>query len=253
MVDGAESETGALEGLSPLALALVERAQRNAALAPPPDQQQPSESQASPSDDGDWRISAALRRAGVPTVYHSAEWRLVRSLAVQEWALGLRARTLRRSDPEPPNWALLGHGLLIMGPTGTGKSSAAALCIREALRLDRSALWTYVPDLLDKMTLGPKERTHEIRRQSAVDLLVWDDFGVRDMADWEVGYLDQIVDARYRNRKPMVITTNLLGEDITADQRLARLTDRWRERTASGGVVLGGESMRGTGDQEGAR
>lgn len=186
----------------------------------------------------------ALRLGRVPDVYRSAVWEKVRSPAIREWTFAVHGRTQRKEDPGPPNWSLLGHGLLIMGPTGTGKSSAAALVAREAVKAGRSVRWSYVPDLVDLMSASPKDRAHEVRMQEAVDLAIWDDFGVRDLADWEIGYLDQIVETRYRARRPMVVTTNWTTSDLTGDVRLSRLVDRWRERTASGEAHLVGESMR---------
>lgn len=221
------------------ALALAERARLR-------EQQTPSAPPASASPAGEaWRVERALRLGGVPDVYREAKWPTVRSGAVREWAYGVGARTAKRSDPGSPNHALLGVGLLILGPTGTGKSSAAALCCRAAAEAERTVRWTYLPDLVDRMTAGAKERQHEIAMQVGVDLLVWDDLGVRDLADWEIGYLDQIVEGRYRRRRPMVVTSNWTPEDLKNDQRLGRLVDRWRDRTARDLVVLGGPSMRG--------
>jgi DNA replication protein DnaC len=195
-------------------------------------------------------IRRALKIARVPELYMDADWSKVRSPAVKEWSVGVHARTQHRTDPGPVNHHLLGHGLLIMGPTGTGKSSAAGLVARDTFAADRTVAWRYVPDLLDTLTSNPKERQAEIKRCTAVDVLILDDFGVRDMADWEIGYLDQIVEARYRIRKPMVITTNLTREQIMQDGRLGRMVDRWRERTASNIVVLTGESMRNNGERK---
>lgn len=189
-------------------------------------------------------LRRGLTMARVPPLYAEAQWDKVRSPAVREWTLGLPARTQHRTDPGTPNYALLGHGMLIQGPTGTGKSSAAALVARETLLAKKTVAWRYVPDLLDSLTANPRERNAEIKRTSAVDVLILDDFGVRDMADWEIGYLDQIVEARYRIRKPIVVTTNFTTEQLMGDQRLGRMVDRWRERTASARVVLAGESMR---------
>jgi DNA replication protein DnaC len=181
----------------------------------------------------------------VPEVYGDADWSQVRSPAIREWCIALDARAQRLGGRcAEPNWQVLGHGLLIIGPVGTGKSSAAALVCQEAARLEKSIRWSYVPDLADAIAQRAQERQHEIRLQEAADLLVWDDFGVRDLADWEIGYLDQIVETRYRARKPMVVTTNWTGADLRSDPRLARMVDRWRERTASMFAVLGGESMR---------
>jgi DNA replication protein DnaC len=108
----------------------------------------------------------------------------------------------------------------------------------------KTIAWRYVPDLLDAMSGSAVTRLPEIKRLTAVDVLFLDDFGVRQIADWEVGYLDQIVEARYRARKPMVLTTNLTTRQIQEDGRLDRMVDRWKERTASNLVVLSGESMR---------
>ena len=185
-----------------------------------------------------------MRIGRVPDLYRGATWDRVRAPAIKEWTIALAARTKKADEPGPANFALLGHGLLVFGPVGTGKSSAAALICREAALQGRTVRWSYVPDLCDKIAQTAKERTHESRMQEAVDLLVWDDFGVRDLADWEVGYLDQMVEARYRSRKPMVITTNWTAADLRDDARLARMVDRWRERVCSWSAVLAGASMR---------
>ena len=217
-------------------LAMAERARQR-------DHEKPSETAAQHSLDGEaWRIDRELKIALVPDVYRAAEWDKVRSPAIRQWTLAIVARTQRGRMANP---ALLGHGMLILGPTGTGKSSAAALACRAAIEAERTVRWTYVPDLVDRMSSGAKERLHEIRMQTAVDLLVWDDFGVRDLAEWEIGYLDQIVEGRSRALKPMIVTSNWTSGDIKNDVRLARLVDRWRQRTASQLVVLSGESMRG--------
>lgn len=246
MDGGAESGTGAAEqDVHPLearALAIAERVRQR-------DQQKPSESPAPRSDDGeDYWVERALRMGRVPELYRDADWLRVRSPAIREWTIALDARAQRLGGRCPhPNWALLGHGLLILGPIGTGKSSAAALVCKEAARLEKSIRWSYVPDLCDAIAQNAVGREKEIKLQAAADLLVWDDFGVRDLADWEIGYLDQIVEARYRQRKPMIVTSNWLADDLRGDARLARMVDRWRERVCSNVAILTGESMRSKG------
>ena len=246
MVDTSASGTGAATGSSQGTLAdrLAARALAMVGQASPRDLPPRSGSPASPLADGDPHVRSALARARVPSLYQEAVWTKVRAPAIREWTIPLAARTLRRSDPEPPKWALLGHGLLILGPVGTGKSSAAALVAVEAARIARTIRWSYVPDLCDLIARTARERSEEIRAQSHCDLLIWDDFGVRDMADWEIGFLDQIVENRYRNRKPMLVTSNWVTADFREDGRLSRMVDRWRERVASNVAILGGTSMR---------
>lgn len=185
-----------------------------------------------------------MRQSRVPELYLSAEWNRVRSRAVREWSITIKERTYRRADGVARPVRFAGRGLMLLGPVGTGKSSAAALLAREAILVGRTCLWQYVPDLIDELSDKPAKRAEAVRRAGSVDLLIWDDFGVRDMADWELGYLDQIVERRYREFRPMVVTTNLTTDDLIVESRLKRITDRWRERTAGDRVVLSGDSMR---------
>lgn len=189
-----------------------------------------------------------LRLGHVPSVYLAGRWDKVRSPAVEQWARGIEQRVPGKVESDTPvDLEVLGHGLFIFGPVGTGKSTAAALCCKVAAYYDRTVRWSYVPDLVDALTVNAKSRDAEIRRQEGVDLLVWDDLGVRDFADWEISFLDQIVENRYRRRRPMLVTTNWTPEDLAADDRMARMVDRWRDRVASQRAVLAGESMRRSG------
>lgn len=242
MEGSSDSGTGAAEQvgrrLEARALAAAERARQHGP------QKRSEQSRRSRSDDGEW-VERGLRMGHVPELYRDAVWDRVRSPAIREWTFALDGRAQRLGGrSKHPNWQVLGHGLMILGPVGTGKSSAAALVCQEAARLEKSIRWSYVPDLADLIAQTAATRSKEIALQEAADLLVWDDFGVRDLADWEIGYLDQIVETRYRRRKPMVVTSNWTADDFRDDPRLARMVDRWRERTASNLAVLAGESMR---------
>jgi DNA replication protein DnaC len=182
----------------------------------------------------------------VGDAYVDGDWSQVRNHRVREWTLAVDARTRRRTEG-PMNHQLAGRGLTLVGPPGTGKSTAAALCCREAVKAGRTVQFSYVPNLADALAGRPPERAQLVKHQIAVDLLVWDDFGVRDLADWEIGFLDQIVEGRYRRYAPMIVTSNLTPTTLYGDPRIQRLADRWRDRTAAGQVILGGASMRNGG------
>lgn len=171
----------------------------------------------------------------MPEQYVQVDWDLLHSQPVREYAVTVEGRMAQ------------GRGLIIIGPVGVGKSSAASLVMREAAKVqvpvnrrirtpdgvtetrEPRLRWSYVPDLLDLLRSSPSARIEECKKQEAADLLVWDDFLVRDLADWEVGFLDQVVESRYRNRRPMVVTTNVAREVMAKDQRLGRMIDRWRQ------------------------
>jgi DNA replication protein DnaC len=185
-----------------------------------------------------------MRLGHVPELYWKAEWDKVRQPGIREWCRTLEVRTARPSDGSTLNWRLLGRGLMLLGGVGTGKSSAAGLICLEAAKLRRTLRWAYAPTLLDEL-LEWRARPQLMRELAAVDLLVLDDFGVRALTDWEVGYLDEIVERRYHARRPMVVTANLTVHDLRSDERWARMVDRWRERTAADVIATGAVSRRG--------
>lgn len=184
------------------------------------------------SSEGQAVLALGLRRAGIPDIYASADWDRVR---IADLMTPFREKIRERT--------LSGKGLLIMGPTGTGKSSLAGLMAREALMAELSVRWSYVPDLIG-MLRDPYRREEEIRSQKIPDLLVWDDFAVGGLQPFEIGLLDRIVEGRYSRRRAMIITTNL-SKQALQDPALARMVDRWREQNR--GVSITGESMRATG------
>jgi DNA replication protein DnaC len=86
-----------------------------------------------------------------------------------------------------------------------------------------------VPDLLDMLRFSYdsedttfEERFTEIRNAS---LLVLDDFGTQNATGWAQEKLFQIINYRYINKLPLVLTTNLSIDEIDARVR-SRLADR---------------------------
>jgi DNA replication protein DnaC len=182
------------------------------------------------SGDGQRRLDWLMRISGVPEEYRTPELSRCRvKTDLEEYLADLPARMQR------------GEGMILFGPTGTGKSSTAALVVQAVVKQKSSARWSYVPDLCD-LLLDSRRRAEIRAQQSEVDLLVWDDFGARPLSDFEIGLLDQVVERRYRRRRAMVVAMNQTSEQIKTDPRLTRMVDRWRQRNRA--LVIGGASMR---------
>ena len=118
--------------------------------------------------------------------------------------------------------------LLMQGPYGVGKTHLAAAIANFAVDLGVPTLFITVPDLLDTLRftynsddVSFEERFEEIRR---VHLLILDDFGTQNATPWAQEKLFQILNFRYINRLPLVVTTNLALEDIEGRIR-SRLVD----------------------------
>ena len=118
--------------------------------------------------------------------------------------------------------------LLLEGAYGCGKTHLAAAIANAAVQRGIPTLFITVPDLLDSLRFayGNPETTFEARFEEIrnADLLVMDDFGTQNATGWAQEKLFQIINYRYINNLPTVITTNLILDEIESRIR-SRLQD----------------------------
>ena len=118
--------------------------------------------------------------------------------------------------------------LVLKGTYGCGKTHLAAAIANFAVSLGVPTLFLTVPDLLDSLRFSYQnpevafeERFEEVRNAK---LLVLDDFGTQNATNWAQEKLFQIINYRYINRLPLVVTTNLAIDQIEGRIR-SRLVD----------------------------
>jgi DNA replication protein DnaC len=118
--------------------------------------------------------------------------------------------------------------LLLQGGYGCGKTHLAAAIANFAVDIGVPTLFITVPDLLDALRSSYheagtsfEERFEEIRQ---APLLILDDFGTQNATQWAQEKLFQLMNYRYINRLPLVVTTNLPVEDMEGRIR-SRLED----------------------------
>ncbi len=108
--------------------------------------------------------------------------------------------------------------LLLQGKNGCGKTHLAAAIANQAVNTGVPTLFITVPDLLDSLRFAYQdpEATFEERFEDirSSPLLVLDDFGTQNATPWAQEKLFQILNYRYINHLPTVITTNLDLRDI---------------------------------------
>jgi DNA replication protein DnaC len=118
--------------------------------------------------------------------------------------------------------------LLLQGGYGCGKTHLAAAIANFAVGVGVPTIFLTVPDLLDTLRFAydDPEATFQARFEEirTAPLLVMDDFGTQSATPWAQEKLFQILNYRYINHLPLVVTTNLLLEQIEGRIR-SRLTD----------------------------
>ena len=135
--------------------------------------------------------------------------------------VGLRAtqaESLERACNQAQFFAETRKGWLVLsGKYGCGKTHLAAAIANFAVDIGIPTLFLTVPDLLDNLRFSydNPESTFESRFEEIrnAPLLIMDDFGTQNATEWAQEKLFQILNYRYINKLPLVVTTNLmLGE-----------------------------------------
>lgn len=136
-------------------------------------------------------------------------------------------------------------GLLLFGDVGTGKSFIAGCIANALLDMDVPVLKTNFPTILNKLAgLYSEDRAEFIGSLGEYDLLIIDDLGAERSTEYAMEQIFNVVDSRYRSRKPMIITTNLRLEEMKKPPDLvhARIYDRILERCAP--ILFAGKNFR---------
>lgn len=118
--------------------------------------------------------------------------------------------------------------LLLQGRTGCGKTHLAAAVANWAVSIGVPTLFLTVPQMLDTLRSAYsgegnsfEERFYEIQ---STQLLILDDFGTQNSTAWAQEKLFLILNYRYINRLPTIVTTNLSLDEIEERIR-SRLQD----------------------------
>ena len=125
-------------------------------------------------------------------------------------------------------------GLLLYGIPGTGKSYLSFCIANELLDRGVSVIAATSSRILQRVrelsSFGQEGIDSFINSIQRVDLLLIDDLGAEENNQWAKSKLYEIIDARYRAEKPLIITTNLdlktLNKRLTGEDGVARSFDR---------------------------
>ena len=132
-----------------------------------------------------------------------------------------------------------GHGIVLLGPKGTGKSGTLALIALEAFERGMSpynAHFTTVTRLMFALCSRKEEAYWKGQ------LLLLDELGASFDSDYAFAIFEDYLNWRYERELTTCIGANLTPEQVQANERYSRIVDRWRETCDV--VVMAGKSRR---------
>lgn len=137
-----------------------------------------------------------------------------------------------------------GIGLILCGPVGVMKTSLAVAVLQEALRQDLGGLFVTMASMLDNIFSfkGEDRLEYEYKLRNA-GILVLDDLGAEHHEGWVKTKIDAIVSERYNRMKPIIVTTNLLPDELK-NTYAERVIDRLRSTAKM--IAFRGASLRET-------
>ena len=150
-------------------------------------------------------------------------------------------------------WVSAHRSLLIVGPTGAGKTFVACALAQAAVRQGHTALYLRAPRMLQDLALarGDGRLPRLMTAWAKVSVLVIDDLALRPLSAEQAADLLEVIEDRYQLRSTIVTSQlpvsewhDALGEPTIADAILDRLVHNAHR------IELRGDSLRRSQDSE---
>ena len=128
-----------------------------------------------------------------------------------------------------------GKGLLLAGPTGVGKTHLIVALLKDLIKKGFDGLFVDYQELLkriqssyDSTTLTAEHRI--IRPILDAEILVIDDLGANRITDWVEDTINYILNHRYNEKKPTLLTANLTDQRMTGSEGNRKTHATFEER-----------------------
>ena len=135
-------------------------------------------------------------------------------------------------------------GYLLWGGVGTGKSYFVGCIANALMEQEITVHMTNFALILNDLTASFEGRNEYISQLCRALLLIIDDFGMERGTEYGLEQVYNVIDSRYRSKKPLIVTTNIPLQDLQhpQDTAHARIYDRLLEMCAP--IRFSGENFR---------
>ena len=113
------------------------------------------------------------------------------------------------------------YGLLLYGDTETGKSYGAACVANKLIERFVPVCMINLSSVLNELDRNGVDKNTYIENLMQYPLLILDDFGTERQTGYAMEQVFNVIDARYRSKKPLIITTNLSWAELDSPKSLA--------------------------------
>jgi DNA replication protein DnaC len=188
------------------------------------------------------RADRLLKSSNIPTRYSDCEFRTYKTTSNPSFAAAKI-----NIEAWVDHYPLDQTGLLIIGPSGLGKTHLAVAAMKGVARKGFHALFCDYRELLKQIqnSYNPSSQTTELGLLSPVfetEVLLLDDLGAVKPSEWVWDTVSFVLNTRYNSKRSTIITCNFLdgpsanAEGVSGPKKAAReetLGDRIGERMRS--------------------
>jgi DNA replication protein DnaC len=139
------------------------------------------------------------------------------------------------------------HDVVVVGPTGLGKTYLACALANAAIRRGHSALYMRAPRLLEELAIARVDGRLQLlmARWARIDVLIIDDFLLRPLSADQAADMLEVIEDRsglrstiFTSQLPVALWHEAMGDPTVADALMDRVLERLHR------IELDGESMR---------
>jgi DNA replication protein DnaC len=172
------------------------------------------------------RAARVMERAHIPRRYEHCDFEsYVTDLTDGKTWTAQHAQSLKQAKLSVQGFvrdfpAATEKGVLLMGPSGVGKTHLAVAALKELLRRGHQGLFCDYRELLKEIqgSYNPASESTEMKILEpirTIEVLVLDDLGASKPSDWVRDIVGIVLNARYNEKRTTLITTNYYDNPAT--------------------------------------